>query len=99
MVAEEQREGEKTPRLDLVLVGADGSELGAQILHAAVVDAPQSLGHRRIVPRPVAHGEVDGQQLIAERECAGASCLRPGIAAPAFDALENLVRGPPFPAG
>jgi hypothetical protein len=52
--ADEQREGEQTASLDIVVVLADSSEQGAHVVHSPVVDLPQSLGNRLLAPGPVA---------------------------------------------
>ncbi len=67
VAADGQREGEHAPCLDVVGVVAECAYQGAQVLHAAVVDASQAPGHRPIAPGPVAHGQIDRQQFPARR--------------------------------
>src|SRR5271166_5017547 len=97
MVADQQREGKHAPGLDVVLVGAEGAEELAQILHALVVDTSQALGNRGVAPRPVAHGEIDRQQRSGEGQPTRLAQLDPGVAALAFDALDNLPGAHPLP--
>ena len=52
---------------------------------------------RLVAARPVADGEVDGQQVLAERQDAGEPHARPRVAALALDALEHVVGAAPLP--
>ena len=63
-VADPQREGDHAAELDLGLVGAEGAELRAHVVHAAVVDTAQALGDGRVAARPVADREVDREDLV-----------------------------------
>jgi hypothetical protein len=42
LMADHQREGEHAAGLDLILIGADRAEQQAQVVHAPVVNAPES---------------------------------------------------------
>jgi AcrR family transcriptional regulator len=97
VIADQQREREHGPGLDLGRVGAEGAEQRTQVVHPPVVDAAQAFGHGRVMPGPGADGEVDREKLVAERERAGPAQLGPGVTTPALDAFDHLVGSGPFP--
>ena len=97
VAADQCREGEHAAGLDVVGVGAEGTEQRAQIIHPPIVDASEPLSDRRLSTSPVAHGEVDRQQPVAEGERARAPQLGADVAAPGLDALDHLLGARPLP--
>jgi len=79
VIADQQGEREHGPGLDFGVAGAEGAEELAEVAHPPVVDAAQALGDGRVVPGPVADGEVDREQVRAERERAGPPQPGPGV--------------------
>src|SRR5262249_19885921 len=68
-----------------------------QVLDTPVVDPAQPLRDLLLAPSPVAHGEVDRQELAREREHARAPHLVARVATLALDSLEHLVGAAPLP--
>jgi hypothetical protein len=98
VVADPQREGDHAARLDIVLVGAEGAEQRAHVIHSPVVDASQALGDRLLAPGPVADCEVGPQHLVAgEADREQPPQPGPGVPTPALDAVDHLVDGHPLP--
>ena len=92
VAADRQRVEDQAAGLDVVVVGAEGAEQRAQVVHAPVVDAPQALGDGRLAPGPVADREVGPQRLVAGGGERGQSPQPgPGVAAVALDARDDLV--------
>src|SRR5688572_26617738 len=58
VAADEQRERHRAPVLDLLGVGAEGTEQRPHVLHPAVVHALEPLCDRGVAAGPVADGEV-----------------------------------------
>src|SRR6266511_3144751 len=98
VAADPQRVEDHAAGLDVVLVGAEGTEQRAQVIHAPVVDASEALGDRLFAPGPVADCEVDPQRLVAGGGERGQSPqLGPGVPTLALDALDHLVDAHPLP--
>ena len=97
VAADGQREGQHGAGLDVVGIVAEGAYQGAQVLHSPVVDAPQTSGHRLLAAGPVAHREVDGQQVLGEGEHARLAHLGPRVATFGFDTIEYLIGAPVLP--
>jgi hypothetical protein len=97
VVADREREGEHRACLDLSGITAERRNLAAQVFHTAVVDATEPCSDGLIAARPATDCQVDGQQVLGERQDAGASDFRARVASFAFDALEHLLDGAPFP--
>src|SRR6266511_1530830 len=98
VAADPQRVEDHAAGLDVVLVGAEGTEQRAQVIHAPVVDASEALGDRLLAPGPVADCEVDPQRLVAGGGERGQSPqLGPGVPTLALDALDHLVDAHPLP--
>ena len=97
-VADPQREGEHAADLDVVLVGAEGAEQRAQVVHPPVVDAAQAVGDRLVAPGPVADREV-GRQQPPWREEASANSrpARPWRRRPRPRPARSPRRRPPAP--
>src|SRR6266542_3716819 len=98
VAADPQRVEDHAAGLDVVLVGAEGTEQRAHVIHAPVVDASEAVGDRLLAPGPVADCEVDPQRLVAGGGERGQSPqLGPGVPALALDALDHLVDAHPLP--
>src|SRR6266545_1530445 len=98
VAADPQRVEDHAAGLDVVLVGAEGTEQRAQVIHAPVVDASEALGDRLLAPGPVADCEVDPQRLVAGGGERGQSPqLGPGVPTLAVDALDHLIDAHPLP--
>ena len=96
-MADHEREGEDAAGLDLVLVGAQGTEQQAQVIHAPVVNASEALGDRMVAPGPVAVARSIGSSSLEKGERARQPQPGPDVAAMALDALDHLVGGLSFP--
>src|SRR5580704_182033 len=97
VVADDERERQHAAGLGLLLAGGNRAEEQAQVVHAAVVNAAEALGDRRVTPGPVTDGQVDRQEIRGERERASQPYLRPGVAAMVLDAVEHLIGAHPLP--
>jgi hypothetical protein len=76
VAAAPEREGEQAAFLDFGLVGADGAQERAHVVHAAVVDAAQPARDLLVAAGPVAHGEVDSERVDANT-CSPETAIAP----------------------
>ena len=85
VVADGEGEGEHAAGFYGVLVGADGPEQGAQVVHPAVVDAPRPFGDGGVAAGPVADRQLGGP--VASRS------MRTASGPPSASALSPVLAG------
>lgn len=95
--ADGEGEGEDAPGLDLVGVGDERAEHGAQEVHPLGVDPAEPVGDGLVVARPGPDGEIDLVDVLGECQLTRAPDPRGRVAAGGLDVLEDLAGAAALP--